>query len=39
LVTYLSLDDERFTTVFDESARETVGWTDDTRTTRTAVLP
>ncbi len=29
LVTYLSLDDEGFTTVFDECARETVGWTDE----------
>jgi Protein of unknown function (DUF3375) len=39
LVTYLSLDDEGFTTVFDESARDTVGWTDDDGTSRTATLP
>jgi Protein of unknown function (DUF3375) len=39
LVTYLSLDDEGFTTVFDESARETVGWTDDDGVGRTATLP
>ena len=29
LVTYLSLDDEGFTMVFDESVREMVGWIDD----------
>jgi hypothetical protein len=39
LVTYLSLDDERFTTVFDESARDTVGWTDERGVARTATLP
>jgi Protein of unknown function (DUF3375) len=39
LVTYMSLDDEGFTTVFDESARETVGWTDDNGAKRTATLP
>jgi hypothetical protein len=39
LVTYLSLDDEGFMTVFDESARDTIGWTDDIGTTRTATLP
>jgi hypothetical protein len=39
LVTYLSLGDEGFTTVFDESARETVGWTDDDGVGRTATLP
>lgn len=39
LVTYLSLDDEGFTTVFDESSRDTVGWTDDSGATRKATLP
>lgn len=39
LVTYLSLDDEGFATVFDESARDTVGWTDDSGAPRTATLP
>jgi hypothetical protein len=39
LVAYLSLDDERFTTVFDESARDTVGWTDDSGAAKTATLP
>jgi hypothetical protein len=39
LVTYLSLDDEGFTTVFDESARDSVGWTDDSGVARTATLP
>lgn len=39
LVTYLSLDDEGFTTVFDESVRDSVGWTDDSGTPRTATMP
>jgi hypothetical protein len=39
LVTYLSLDDDGFSTVFDEGARDTVGWTDDAGTTRLATLP
>jgi hypothetical protein len=39
LVTYLSLDDEGFTTVFDESARDSVGWTDESGMTKTATLP
>ena len=39
LVTYLALDDEGFTTVFDESARDTVGWTDESGATRAATLP
>jgi hypothetical protein len=39
LVTYLSLDDEGFTTLFDESVHDTVGWTDEIGTARTATLP
>lgn len=39
LVTYLSLDDEGFTTMFDESGRDTVDWTDDAGIARTATLP
>lgn len=39
LVTYLSLDDEGFSTVFDETVRDTVGWTDDHGTAKTATLP
>jgi Protein of unknown function (DUF3375) len=39
LITYMSLDDEGFTTVFDETARDTVGWTDDSGVDRVATLP
>jgi Protein of unknown function (DUF3375) len=39
LVTYLALDDEGFTTVFDESERDTVGWSDESGSTRVATLP
>ncbi|MET0995528.1 MAG: DUF3375 domain-containing protein [Mycobacterium sp.] len=39
LVTYLSLDDEGFTMVFDESVREMVGWIDDHGVERAATLP
>lgn len=39
LVTYMSLDDDAFTTVFDETARDTVGWTDDAGVDRVATLP
>jgi hypothetical protein len=39
LVTYLSLDGEGFATVFDETGRDTVVWTDDTGATRSATLP
>ncbi|UQX11616.1 DUF3375 domain-containing protein [Candidatus Mycobacterium methanotrophicum] len=39
LVTYLSLDDEGFATVFDETGRASVSWTDDRGVVRTARLP
>ncbi|BBX98159.1 DUF3375 domain-containing protein [Mycobacterium lacus] len=39
LVTYMSLGDETFTTVFDDEARDTVDWTDDGGVTRVATLP
>jgi Protein of unknown function (DUF3375) len=39
LVTYLSLDDDGFTTVFDETARDSVGWTDEAGVARVATLP
>jgi hypothetical protein len=39
LVTYLSLDDHAFRTVFDETARDTVEWTDPTGLVRVATLP
>lgn len=39
LITYLSLTDEGFTKTFDESATETVSWTDDTGRGRTATVP
>jgi Protein of unknown function (DUF3375) len=39
LITYMSLDDEGFTTLFDETARDTVGWTDQTGIDRLATLP
>lgn len=39
LITYMSLDDDGFTTVFDETARDTVGWTDETGADRVATLP
>jgi hypothetical protein len=39
LITYMSLDDEGFTTVFDDTARDTVGWTDDAGVERVATLP
>ena len=39
LVTYLSLDDECFATVFDESTRDSVAWTDDDGAIKTARLP
>jgi Protein of unknown function (DUF3375) len=39
LVAYLSLIDETFRVVFDERARERVGWRDADGRTRTATLP
>ena len=39
LITYLSLTDEGFTKVFDESATETVSWTDDADAHRSARVP
>ncbi len=39
VVTYLSLDDESFDTVFDESERDSVRWTNGDGTTKTATLP
>jgi hypothetical protein len=39
LITYMSLDDDGFTTVFDDTARDTVGWTDDAGVERIATLP
>ncbi|ALG85269.1 DUF3375 domain-containing protein [Gordonia phthalatica] len=39
LITYLSLTDEGFTKVFDESATETVSWTDDVGAHRSAHVP
>ena len=39
LVTYLSLTDESFQVVFDESAADEVSWSDAAGRTRSAVLP
>lgn len=39
LITYLSLTDEGFTKTFDDSATETVSWTDDAGRGRTATVP
>ncbi|MBM7366967.1 DUF3375 domain-containing protein [Gordonia hydrophobica] len=39
LITYLSLSDEGFTKIFDESATETVTWTDDSGAHRAATVP
>lgn len=39
LVTYLSLDDDVFTMMFDETLRDTVSWTDERGANRTATLP
>ena len=39
LITYMSLDDVGFTTLFDDTARDTVGWTDQTGIDRRATLP
>jgi flagellar motility protein MotE (MotC chaperone) len=39
LVTYLSLTDESFRVVFDESVTEQVSWTDEDGEQRTAALP
>ncbi|MBS4728803.1 DUF3375 domain-containing protein [Mycobacterium sp. SM1] len=39
LITYMSLDDEAFRTVFDETARDTVAWTDEAGLVRVATLP
>lgn len=39
LITYLSLTDDSFTKVFDESATETVSWTDDAGAQRGAHVP
>jgi hypothetical protein len=39
VITYMSLDDEAFSTVFDESVRDTVEWTDETGLVRVATLP
>jgi hypothetical protein len=39
LVTYLSLDDPQFSTVFDETVRDTVEWFDDDGVNRVATLP
>ncbi len=39
LVTYLSLDDEGFTTLFDENTRDSVEWIDESGVTKSATLP
>jgi hypothetical protein len=39
LITYMSLDDEAFRIVFDETASDTVAWTDETGLVRVATLP
>jgi hypothetical protein len=39
VVTYMSLDDEAFSIVFDESVRDTVEWTDEAGQVRVATLP
>jgi hypothetical protein len=39
LVTYLSLTDQTFTVVFDDTRREQVSWTEPDGRTRTATLP
>lgn len=39
VITYMSLDDETFTTVFDEAAREEVAWTAEDGLRRVASLP
>jgi hypothetical protein len=39
VITYMSLDDEVFSTVFDESVRDTVEWTDEAGLVRVATLP
>lgn len=39
LVTYLSLDADGFSTVFDEASRDTLEWTDPAGVTRAATLP
>jgi hypothetical protein len=39
VVTYMSLDNEAFSTVFDESVRDTVEWTDEAGLVRVATLP
>ncbi|OUS91951.1 DUF3375 domain-containing protein [Rhodococcus sp. NCIMB 12038] len=39
LVTYLSLSDDTFRAVFDESAEDRLTWTDDTGAVKVATLP
>jgi hypothetical protein len=39
VITYMSLDDDGFATVFDQTVREHVEWTDDTGRVRIAALP
>jgi len=39
VITYMSLNDEAFSTVFDETARDTVEWTDESGLVRIATLP
>jgi hypothetical protein len=39
VITYMSLDDGAFSTIFDENSRDTVEWTDETGLVRIATLP